>query len=209
MLTVCKNFAPAPINPARILNKLILKACPDQHLDYQPPNRFISFLSLATGLIAKRNTQCLSSNTTIHQPANAKRVEMLHDEVNADNVGVATTLSLLLIRALDLRAEYTRMWRCYTSGSVQPFLYDSPRGSGSDLLRIQNLRGCIEAHVRKSEDLRAKVMRNSEAKARWIESNKGGGVLKRLLRARSQALVTELAHREGELEKGCNKIKYV
>ena len=100
----------------------------------------MSFLYLATGRIAIRNTQRLSSITTIHQPDNAERVEMLHDEVNADNVGVATTLSLLRIRARDLRAEYTGMWRCYTGGYVQPFLYDSPEGSGTDLSRTQNLR---------------------------------------------------------------------
>ena len=125
---------------------------------------------------------------------------MLHDEVNADNVGVATTLSLLRIRARDLRAEYTRMWRCYTGGSVQPFIYDSPEGMGSDLSRTQNLRNYIDSHVRVLEDLRAKVMRNSEAKARWVKSNKGGGVLKRQLRARSQAVVTELAARGREWE---------
>ena len=125
---------------------------------------------------------------------------MFHDEVNSDSVGVATTLSLLRIRARDLRAEYTRMWRCYTGGSVQPLVYDSPEGSGSDLSRTQNLRDYITAHVRRLEDLRANVMRNSQAKARWIKSNKGGGVLKRQLRARSQAVVTELAHRERELE---------
>ena len=189
------------MNLARILNKIILQACPDKHLDCQPHYYSMSFLSLATGRIAKRNTQRLSSNITIHQPANTERVEMLHDEVNAHNVGVATTLSILRVRARDLRAEYTRMWRCYTGVSVQPFLYDSPEGSSSYLSRTQNLRDYIEAHVRRLEDLRAKVMRNPEAKARWIKSNKGGGVLRRQLRARSQAVVTDLAHREGELER--------
>ena len=126
---------------------------------------------------------------------------MLHDEVNSDNVGVVTTLSLFRIRARDLRAAYTRMWRCYTDGSVQPCLYDSPEGSGSDFSRTQNFRDYIAAHIRRLEELRSKVTCNSEAKARWIKSNKGGCVLKRQLRARSQAVVTELARREGEMEK--------
>ena len=160
----------------------------------------MSSIPPATGRITKRNNTRLNSTNSTVEPAKAGRVEMLHDEVNAANVGVASTLSLLRIRARDLRAEYTRMWRCYSGGLVQPFIYDSPEGAGSDLSRTQNLRDYIASHVRVLEDLRAKVMRSSEAKARWVKSNKGGGVLKRQLRSRSQAVVTELAAREGELE---------
>lgn len=90
---------------------------------------------------------------------------MLHDEVNVDNIGVATTITLLHIRARDLRAEYTRMWHCYTGVYVQPFIYDSPEGAGSDFSRTQNLRNYIDSHVRVLEDLRAKIVRNSEANA--------------------------------------------
>ena len=83
---------------------------------------------------------------------------------------------------------------------MQPFIYDSPEGLGSDLSRTQNLSNYIASHVRVLGDLRAKVMRNSKDKARWVKSNEGGGVLKRHLRARSQAVVTELAVRTRELD---------
>ena len=158
-------------------------------------------LPTATGRITKHNTPRSFSTNSKCESAKAERIEMLHDEVNAENVGVTTTLWPLRIRARDLRAEYAKMWRCYTGWAVQPFLYDSPEGDGSDESRTENLGQYIQSHVRTSEGLRAKLMRSSEANARWIKSNKGGGVLKRQLRARSQAVVSELARRQREFDK--------
>ena len=86
--------------------------------------------------------------------------------MSAENVGVATTLSLMRIRARDLRAEYTRMWRCYAGGPVQPFVYDSPEGVGTDSSRVQNLCDYIGSNVRRVEDFHEELMRSSEAKAR-------------------------------------------
>ena len=148
-----------------------------------------------------RSTPRTSPDNSRCESVKEKRIEMLHDEVNTENVGVSSMLSLLLIRARDLCAEYTRMWRCYAGGDVQPVLCDSPEGDGSELSRTQNMRDYVQCYVLTLKDLRAKLMRNFEAQTRCIKSNKGGRVLKRQLRARSQAVISDYAGRRGEFDK--------
>ena len=66
--------------------------------------------------------------------------DMALHEVTPQNVKHASTLTLQRIRACDVRAQYVRMWRCYSNSHVQTFLYDSHEGGGDVDERISNLR---------------------------------------------------------------------
>ena len=130
--------------------------------------------------------------------ARAVRIEMSKEEVTAANVRNASTLTLLRIRARNIRSVYERLWRCHVDGNRVPFLYDSKEGNGDDNARLQELRHYIAQHVRVVEDLRAKVERSPRSKAAWKKCNKGGGSRKRMFLERDAAVVQELSRREEE-----------
>ena len=69
----------------------------------------MSYLSTANFQIIKRNISRLSHTNSTVEFAKMEPAEMLYDELNAENVDVATAVPLLRIRARDLLAEFTRM----------------------------------------------------------------------------------------------------
>ena len=107
--------------------------------------------------------------------AGAVRTEMSKEEATAANVRDASTLTLLQIRARNIRSVYESLWRCHVDGVKVPFLYNSKEGDGDEDSRIQELRDYVAQHVRVVEDLRANVERSSRSKAAWKKCNKGGG----------------------------------
>ena len=137
--------------------------------------------------------------TSVHT-ARAVRTEMSKEEVTAANVRTASTLTLLRIRARNIRSVYERLWRCHVDGVKVPFLYDSKEGDGDENTRINELRHYVAQHVRVVEDLRAKVERSPRSKTAWKKCNKGGGSRRRMLLERDAAVVQELSRREQEEE---------
>ena len=81
--------------------------------------------------------------TSVHT-ARAVRTEMSKEEVTAANVHTASTLTLLRIRALNIRSVYKRLWRCNVDDVKFPFLYDSKEGDDDDNSRINELRGYVD-----------------------------------------------------------------
>jgi len=128
--------------------------------------------------------------------ARAVRQELVKEEVTAANVRSATSLTLMRLRARTLRATYEKLWRCFANNERVPFVYSSHEGEGSDGERMENLRKYISAHVRRVEDLRTLVERNSSTKSRWKKANKGGGKRARMFAEREAAVIAELQYRE-------------
>ena len=125
----------------------------------------------------------------------ARKQDMALHEVTPQNVKHASTLTLLRIRARDVRAQYVRMWRCYTNNHVQPFVYDSHEGNGNIDEKISNLRKYIIDHIKVIENLRILVDRCKTSRSRLKRANRSGGYLTRLLRERNGAVVDELMAR--------------
>ena len=154
----------------------------------------------------KRGVDRYVNGVTLREPelrasvrtARAVRTEMSKEEVTAANVRDASTLTLLRIRARNIRSVYERLWRCHVDGVKVPFLYDSKEGDNDDDSRIKELRDYIIRHVRVVEDLRAKVERSPRSKAAWKKCNKGGGSRKRMFLEREAAVVHELSRRDRE-----------
>ena len=119
--------------------------------------------------------------------------EMSKEEVTAANVRTASTLTLLRIRARNVRSVYERLWRCHVDSVKVPFLYDSKEGNGDDISRIDELHRYVAQHVRVVADLRSKVERSPRSKAAWKKCNKGGGSRRRMFLARDAAVMQELA----------------
>ena len=68
------------------------------------------------------------------------RMRMEREQMNAESVHKADTVSLLRARARTLRAKYQRMWRSASNVPVQDFKFTSPEGDGADAKRIEILR---------------------------------------------------------------------
>ena len=134
--------------------------------------------------------------------ARAVRIEVSKEEVTVANVRNASTLTLLRIRARNIRSVYERLCRYHVEFTRVPFLYDSKEGDGDDNERIQKLRYYISQHVRVVEDFRAKVERSPRLKAAWKKCNKKGGSRRRMFLEREAAVVQELSRREGEKTEG-------
>ena len=64
--------------------------------------------------------------------ARAVRTKMSKGEVTAANVRDASSLTLLRVRARNIRSVYERLWRCHIDGVKVPFLYNSKEGDGND-----------------------------------------------------------------------------
>ena len=124
------------------------------------------------------------------------RREFAMDEVTVDNVPYASTLTLLRLRARDVRAKYLTMWRCYANSRVEPFLYESQEGSGAVVDRVKNLQLTIDEHVRLTQSLRVKVDNCADSKRRWKRANRSGGTLARVTAAKHDAVLMELIRRE-------------
>ena len=116
-------------------------------------------------------------------------------EVTSQNVKHASTLTLLRIRAREVRAQYVRMSRCYATSHVQPFVYDSHQGNCDIEEKISNLRKYIIDHIKVIENLRILVDRCKTSRSRLKRANRSGGYLTRLLRERNGAVVDELMAR--------------
>ena len=120
------------------------------------------------------------------------RREFAVDEATVDNIAYASTLTLLRLRARDVRAKYVRMWRCYDNNVVESFLYESQEGSGAVADRVKRLQATIDEHVRVTESLRIRFDKCSESKRRWKRANRSGGHLSRFTSARHEAVLMEL-----------------
>lgn len=162
---------------------------------------------VARGRIAKisRARAPLIDGATLRPPghspsgiARAIRFEMMKEELKAENVHRASTLTLLRARARNIRATYERLWRCWSGNPIKPFVFDSLEGDGDEASRISKLREYVDAHVRVVEDLRAKIERDEEANRRWKKANRGSGRLARMLRERDAAVIAELGRRQHE-----------
>ena len=120
---------------------------------------------------------------------------MVLHEVTSQNVKHASKLTLLRIRARDVRVQYERMWRCYANNHVQPFIYDSREGDGDIDEKISNLRKYIADHINAIENLRILVDRCKTSRICLKRANRSGGYLTILLRERNGAVVAELMAR--------------
>ncbi len=129
-----------------------------------------------------------------------RKQNMALHEVTVHNVGQASTLTLLRIRARDIRAQYVRMWRCYANNRVQPFVYDSHEGDGDIVQKVRNLRKYIAHHITVLESLRILVDRDESSRSRLKRANRSTGYLTRLLRERNGAVVDELVARYAQDE---------
>ena len=89
--------------------------------------------------------------------ARAVRTEISKEEVSTANVHNVSTLTLLRIRAQNLRSSYKRLWRSHVDFDKVPSLYESKEGNDDNDPRINELRGYVAQRVRVVEDLRAKV----------------------------------------------------
>ena len=138
--------------------------------------------------------------------ASADHLHMTYDELSAHNVRQASDLTLLRERARDLNAQYVRLWRCFSNNPVKDYLCAVQEGEGDDASRAARLRTSISLHVERIEVLRAQVLRNAEAKRRWKRASRSSGKLVKEMRARSQAVVTELARRQESSGKGVREI---
>ena len=131
--------------------------------------------------------------------ARALRTEMSKEEVGAANVRDASIMTLLRIRARNIRSGYESLWSFYVDGVKDPFLYDSKEGDGDENARINELRSYIAQNVRVVEDLRAKVQRSPRSKSAWKKCKKGGGSRRRMFLEReaavAQGFVTARARR--------------
>ena len=146
--------------------------------------------------------------TNVHT-ARAVRTEMSKEEVTAANVRNASTLTLLRIRARNIRSVYERLWRCHVDGDKVPFLYASKEGDGDDDddARVKELLDYLAQDVRVIEDLRAKVERSPRSKAAWKKCNKGGGFRRRMFLERDAVVVQELSLIEQEEANGARALK--
>ena len=116
-------------------------------------------------------------------------------EVTSQNVKHASTLTLLRIRARDVRAQYVCMWRCYASNHLQPFVYDSHEGYGDIDEKISNLHKYIIDHIKVIDNLCILVDRCETLRNRLKRANRSSGYLARLFRERNGAVVDELMAR--------------
>ena len=155
----------------------------------------------------KRGSERYVDGVTLREPgigssvrtARVVRTEMSKEEVTAANVSDAYTLTLLRIRARNIRSVDERSWRSYVGGAKVSFLYDLKEGDGDDNARINELRGYTVQHVRVVEDFRAKFERSPRSKSAWKKCNKGGGSRRRMFLEReaavAQGFVTARARR--------------
>ena len=144
--------------------------------------------------------------TSVHT-ARAVRTEMSKEEVIAANVRNDSNLTLLRIRARNIRSVYERLWLCHVDCDEFSILYDSKEGDGDDDSRVKELRDYVAQHVRVVEDLRTKVERSPMSKAAWKKCNKGGGSRRRMFLERDAAFVQEPSLREQEEADGARAQK--
>ena len=85
-------------------------------------------------------TLCESEVGSSVRTERAVRTEMSKEEVTAANVCNASTLTLLRIRARNIRDVFESFWGSYIGGEKIPFLYNSKEGDGDDISRIVELR---------------------------------------------------------------------
>ena len=95
----------------------------------------------------------------------AQRRDLPENKVKPESVRIASTLSLLRVRARDVRARYERLWRCVANNKVQPFVIDIPsiEGDGSESERANNLMDYIRAHSQVSDQYLRTIQVNRDA----------------------------------------------
>ncbi len=109
--------------------------------------------------------RCFSRTVAAHG-----RMRMEREQMNAENVHKADTVSLLRAQARKLRAKYQRMWRYASNGPVQDFKFTSPEGDGVDAKRIEIFRRNNREHELRLDSLHASM--NPDARKRWERANK-------------------------------------
>ena len=86
----------------------------------------------AHGSIIKNNRRrsALINGSTLHPRVAPVRMELDIDELAMETIPTASTLSLLRLRARELRARRVRLLRCLFGTQVQPFRWIPPEGNG-------------------------------------------------------------------------------
>ena len=131
---------------------------------------------------------------------NQDRRELSKEELTAANVRSATSLSLLRVRARNVRAMYVRLWRCFADNAVTPFKLDvaEVEGEGPAHVREANLLDWVKAHECESTSVWNKIRFNEAASRRFKKASRGGGRNQKNLRERDEAVEAELARRTGD-----------
>ena len=128
------------------------------------------------------------------------RREITKEQLTLANVRSASSLSLLRVRARNVRATYVRLWRCLVDNAVTPFKLDitEVEGEGQAHVRESNLLDWIKAHEIEATSVRNRVRVNDAASRRLKKANRGGGQNQRRLRERDDAIAEEIDRRTGD-----------
>ena len=130
--------------------------------------------------------------------ASPRRMELLVDEVTASNAGLASTVSLLRVRARDVAHRRNQLLNVIRNERGEPYIWMTPEGDGGERERSNILRRYIDQVVIDVTEIERDIHRDREAMRRLRLADRGGGRLIRILRERRQAVVEELAQRDGE-----------
>ena len=148
------------------------------------------------------NTTPVASSSSAARAADGvqERLEISKEELRPSNVRSASTLSLLRVRARNVRALYVRLWRCLVNNAVTPFKLDvaEVEGEGPAHVREANLLDWVKSHEIESTSTRNRIRFNQEATRRLKKANRGGGRNQRIMCERDEAVEAELARRTGD-----------
>ena len=81
-------------------------------------------------------------------------MDLMYEELTAQNCTKATTITLLREKCSDLHAVYVWMERVANGTVPKPLVYNTVEGGGDTASRVKKLNSYVALHVQKIEKLR-------------------------------------------------------
>ena len=160
----------------------------------------------AHGRIIKNNRRrsALMNCSTLHPTVTTVRMELDIDELTMQTIPTPSTLSLLRLRARELRARRVRLLRCLRGIQVHPFRWISPEGNGDTQHCIGILNRCIAFDVHWNHIILGDVKDCARARERLFRADRSRRNYADFLRSPSNAVNVELSRRQRTQSEGAN-----
>ncbi len=106
----------------------------------RPPTRSVRIVKNRRATYAYVGGSTLPAPIADDETVLADHLDFMKEEINSADVRSAPTMSLLRVRARNVRATYENLCRCSVDGPKKPFLCDSKEADGDTETKISSLR---------------------------------------------------------------------
>ena len=144
----------------------------------------------------RRRRNALINGATLRTTVAPERMEFDINELPKETIPTASTLSLLRLRARELRERRVRLLQCLNGTEMQVFSWTFSEGNGDTQHRIDILNRCIAFDVHWNRVILGDVKDRAHARARFFRADRSRGNYADFLRSRSQTVNVELSRRQ-------------